>query len=63
MREGGTTMERLLTIGELARATSVPAKTIRYGVPWGDKPRHNIIYSRAHGSRPDVAMDRGRLIV
>jgi DNA-binding transcriptional MerR regulator len=28
--EGGTAMERLLTIGQLAHATSVPAKTIRY---------------------------------
>lgn len=28
--EGGTAMERLLTIGQLAHVTSVPAKTIRY---------------------------------
>jgi hypothetical protein len=28
--QGGTAMERPLTVGQLARATGVPAKTIRY---------------------------------
>src|SRR5215813_3850119 len=53
--EGGTAMERPLTVGQLARATGVPAKTIRYYEQVGILPmpkRSGAGYR--HYSRHDV---------
>src|SRR5215470_15312560 len=53
--QGGTAMERPLTVGQLARATGVPAKTIRYYEQVGvlPEPRRSGAGYR-HYSRHDV---------
>jgi DNA-binding transcriptional MerR regulator len=53
--QGGTAMERPLTVGQLARATGVPAKTIRYYEQVGilPVPRRSGAGYR-HYSRHDV---------
>ena len=53
--QGGTAMERPLTVGQLARATGVPAKTIRYYEQVGvlPVPRRSDAGYR-HYSRYDV---------
>ena len=48
-------MERPLTVGQLARATGVPAKTIRYYEQVGVLPvPHRSTAGYRHYSRPDV---------
>jgi hypothetical protein len=56
--KGGTAMERPLTVGQLARATGVPAKAIRYYEQIGvlPAPRRSAagyrLYSRRDVHRP-----------